>query len=55
MLGMRGGSDDNSGSHEDGRDSRQTHLHRSGGGNDPSNGAGGSDSGDELLETGAEG
>lgn len=37
------------------RSLRQTHLHRSSGGNDPSNGAGGSDSGDELLETGAEG
>lgn len=37
------------------RSLRQTHLHRSSGGDDPSDGGGGSDSGNELSETGAEG
>lgn len=41
--------------HEDSGDDSQTHLHRSSGGDDPSDGAGGSDSGDELSATGAEG
>jgi len=52
---LRGRSDDNAGIDEDGGDDRQVDMHRSSGGDDPSNGAGGSDSGNELSETGAEG